>query len=130
VNNPSFVGFLERLSDLDGDPASLFNGDGSTGKPCCQRLPRHQLEDQVVRALRLLEPVDRSNPRMVQRREDLRLSVESGEALFVLSEPLGKNLDGYVPPKLGVLCPIDLAHPAFAYELEDLVVSELVTACE
>ena len=81
-------------------------------------------------ALRLLQPVDRSNPRMVQRCEDLRLSLESGEALFVLSELFGKNLDGYVPPQLSVPCPIDLPHPAFAYGLEDLVVGELLTACE
>ena len=38
-----------------------------------------------MRAFGLLQPVDGSNVRIVQRRQDLGLSLESGEAFFVLS---------------------------------------------
>ena len=106
---------------------NLFPRDGSAGDPLRQSLSRYELENEVVCGPGLLEPVDRRDVRVVERGEDLRFSLESGESFFVSSELVGKDLDRYVAPELSISCPIDFAHPAFADGLDDLVVGELVT---
>jgi hypothetical protein len=62
---------------------------------------------------------------VVQRREKLRLPLEAGEMLGVVSEPIGKDLDGDVTPELGVTGSIDLAHAARSDRRDDLVLVEL-----
>jgi len=65
---------------------------------------------------------------MVQRREYLRLSLESSQSFGVLGELLGEHFDRDIPPELQVLRPVNFAHSAFADELEDLVVCEFATS--
>ena len=43
---------------------------------------------------------------------------------------IGQDFDRDIPAELCVPGSIDLPHPAFADGLEDLVMGELVTACE
>ena len=45
---------------------------------------------------------------MVQRREELGLTLEPRQALFVSRELFGKNFDRYVAVELPIACPIDL----------------------
>ena len=61
---------------------------------------------------------------MVQRGEHPRFSLETCKALLVLAECFGKHLDGHLTAELRILRPIDLAHPALADGLEDLVVAK------
>ena len=67
---------------------------------------------------------------MVQRREDLGLSLESPQSFRVLGELIRQDLDRHIPAELPVSRPIDLSHPAFADRLEDLVVGEFMTRLE
>ena len=72
----------------------------------------------------VLDAVDCGDPWVIQRGEHLGLSLKPLQALFVLSELVREDLDRDLPPKLRVLRPVDLAHPALADGLENLVVGE------
>ena len=58
---------------------------------------------------------------MVQRREDLRFALEPRQALGIVRERVGQDLDRDVAIELRVAGPIDLAHAAGAEGGEDLV---------
>ena len=57
---------------------------------------------------------------LIERRQDLRLTLESPQSFHVLGELLGKDFDRYVPPELSVAGAIDFAHPADSQESYDL----------
>ena len=86
MNDPLLVRFLQRLGNLGGDFESFVQGNWATRDPVRQSLSGNQLENEVVRFIRLLQPIDRGDVRMVEGREDLGLSLESPQALFVLGE--------------------------------------------
>ena len=71
-----------------------------------------------------LDPVDRRDIRMVQRREDCGLALEPGEPLGVLCELFGQHLDRDVASQARVGGAIDLAHAAHAEWGDDLVRAE------
>ena len=54
----------------------------------------------------------------------LRVGIVSGA--LRLGELVGQDLDGHIPSELQVVRSINLAHPAFADGLDDLVVGELL----
>ena len=58
---------------------------------------------------------------MMQRRQDLRLALESGAALGIGRELRGQNLDGNVPLQPRLSRAIDLTHAAGANGGHDLV---------
>ena len=61
---------------------------------------------------------------MVQRGEDFRFALETGEPFRVGRERFGQDLDGDVAIEARVARPIDLAHPAGPEGGEDLVGAE------
>ena len=67
---------------------------------------------------------------MVERREHLRLALESREAFAIAGERVGQDLDRDLASELGVARAIHLAHPAGAERRNDLVRTELVPAAE
>jgi len=67
---------------------------------------------------------------MVQRGEELRLSLESSESFGVPGKFFGENFDRDVAPELGVGRTIDLTHSAFSDGLSDHVVRKLPTVFE
>ena len=69
-----------------------------------------------------LEPIDRGDIRMVQRSENLGLSLEAGEPLGVSGKLLRQDFDGNVPAKLLVLGSEHFTHTALANGFDDLVV--------
>jgi len=48
---------------------------GTPRNPFCQRLSRNELENEVVNAPRLLQAIDRSDVRMIERQAERRLKV-------------------------------------------------------
>src|SRR5262245_29932413 len=62
---------------------------------------------------------------MIDRRDRLRLTLESVAALCVRRQELGQYLDRDLAMEPRVLADVDLAHAAFAERLEDAVVIEL-----
>ena len=61
-----------------------------------------------------LEPVDRGDVRMIQRRERLRFALEPRQALGISGERVGQDLDRDLAAERRVRRAIDLPHPAFA----------------
>ena len=59
-----------------------------------------QFEDQPCDAVALLDTVDGSNVRMVQRREDARFTGKTRTPLWVSYELWPQDFDGDVPPSL------------------------------
>ena len=127
VDDPLLVSLLERLRNLDGNMDSLTDRDGTARNARRQRLPRNELEDEVVGPLRLLQPVNGSNPGMVQRCENLRLSLETGQPLGVLGELGRQDFDRHASAELFIPGSIHLSHTTFSNGLKNLVVSELLT---
>src|SRR5262245_25060841 len=80
-----------------------------------------ELHDQRDAALEFLEPVDRSNARMIHRRQYLGFAAESRQSIGIGGECDWKYLDrdGALQPAIGGL--IDLAHPAGADLANDFV---------
>ena len=73
----------------------------------------------VVLAVHPFEAVDRSNVRMVQRREDLRFPPEAPYPLGIRGESRRQNLDRHLSPERCVRGAVYLAHPARAEERFD-----------
>ena len=61
---------------------------------------------------------------MVQGRQGAGLAVEAGQALGVLGEMVGQDLERHLAAQLGVLGQVDGAHAAFAEFAEDFVVGQ------
>ena len=93
-------------------------------QPLGEVLSLDELEDEEELPVRLLEPVDGGDARVVERREELRLAPEAGEALGVLRELGGEHLEGHLAPELRVGGAVHLAHPAGADRGGDPVVGE------
>src|SRR6185295_19921375 len=96
-----------------------------------ERLTLEQLADDVgesvagaVRTGRA-DVVDRHAVRMIELPRRARLALEAAEAVLVLGERLGQDLDRDVPLQPGVPGAVDLAHPARAEERLDLVWPEV-----
>ena len=69
--------------------------------------------------------MQRGNVGVIQLREELCFSFESVQSLFVSGELVQENFDRHIPTELSVSRSINLAHPAFADGLDDLVISKL-----
>ena len=68
------------------------SGIGPARDPLRERLAFDELEHQRLEAVRLLEPVDRRDVRVVERRQHLRLALEPRQALGILRQPSGSTL--------------------------------------
>jgi hypothetical protein len=86
-----------------------------------QRYPFHQFQHQKRHALEGFQAVDRPDVRMIQRGQNLRLSLEARQTRRIALELTGQNLDGHLAPELGVGCTIDLAHAASTQRRDNFV---------
>ncbi len=75
-------------------------------------------------ALALLEAVDGSDVRMVQRGEDFGFPLKPGKPITVSGQEGRQDLDGHLTFQLGIGGPIHLPHAAFAKERCDLIDAE------
>ena len=62
----------------------------------------------------LLEPVNRRDVGMIQRRERLRLALETRQAFEVRCKRFRQDLDRHLATQRRVRPPLHLHHPAFA----------------
>ena len=124
VHDAALVGVLEPRRDLPGDRQRLVHRQSAPRQPLREVLALDQLEREREDSVRLLEPVDRADPRMVERGEDLRLAAEPGQALRLVGDLGREHLERDVAPELQVAGAEHLSHPARADRLEDLVVPD------
>src|SRR5262249_61414974 len=88
-----------------------------------------ELEDEKLQGIRLLEPVNGSDVRMVDSGEQLGFALETGDAIRIGDERVRKNLDGDGAIQLRITSAVDLAHPAGAQWCADFVHAEAGTPC-
>ena len=119
-----FVRGLETLRDLAGDLDRLGHGDRAAIHAIRQILPLDQLHDQEPHLRQILEPVDGCDVRMLQAGEHAGFTMETGDPLRIPAHLAREDLQGDITVELRVTSAIDFAHPAFADELEHLVVGE------
>ena len=92
MHDPPLVRFFQGSGNLRSDGDGLVDRNRTPRNALRKRLPRHELEHEIVHLIGSLEPVDGRNIGMVQRREDLRLSLEAREPFGVSGELSGRTL--------------------------------------
>ena len=126
------VGRLQRLGDLPGDRQGFVQWNRPLGNAVGERGTFDQLQDERLGTVSRIffSAVDGGNPRVVQAGEDLRFSLEPGQAIRIGRESVGQDLQGNVACELCVGGAIDLTHPPLADEGGDVVVAKPVTDVE
>ena len=124
MNDAFLMRGFEAFSDLDEQGDGFIEWNRTLCDALCQRLAFHQFHDDKLLAVVLFEPMECGDVRVIDLGEEFGFSLEPRESFLVLHEFLRKDFDGDVASELGVSRPIDLAHPAFADGLKDLVMRE------
>ena len=83
---------FERVGDLPGDRHRLVSRQRAVGQPIGERETIDELENQEGRGAVFLDAVDTTDMRMVQRREQLRLTREARVAFRIRANSAGSVL--------------------------------------
>src|SRR5207253_11055817 len=89
-----------------------------------ERLPFEQFRDDEQRVVVLSEVVDGENVRMRERRDGARLALEPRHRFVVVGGVRAEDFNGDLASEARIAGAIDLTHPAFAEERDDLVGSD------
>ena len=119
----------EAFRNLLEDREGFIDGKRSVRQPLFERLAFDELHDQEE-PLRFLEAVERRDVRMIERRDDLRLALETFLPLRVARESFGQDFDGDLALQLAVASAIDLTHAARSDGRKDLVVPQVTADFE
>ena len=94
------------------DPERFVDRNGTLCDPIRESRSLHQLQDERVHALRVFQPVNGADIRMIERREDLSFTLEAGESTGVQRKFGRKDLQGDSAIELRIARAIGLAHAA------------------
>jgi hypothetical protein len=114
MDDPLFVRRAERLGDLPCDRERSRDRQRSSFEAFGQRRAVDQFQHQRCHAIRFVEPIDRSDVRMVERGEQPRFARKPRAALEIVLEVPRQDLDRNVPTQLTVVRAIHLPHPTRA----------------
>ena len=94
MDDPFLVRRFQRLRDLARDRDRFIHGQAASpgiglGEASGERRSFHQLEHQPIQGVGLLEAVDRSYVRVIQRRQQPRLALQPAEPLGIGGESRG-----------------------------------------
>ena len=117
VDDPAFVRRLERFRDLNADGDRLVQRDRPARDPIRQVLPADQFHRQEVDRFHTVQAMDHRDVGVIQRSQESGLSVEAGQALGVVRQRIGKDLERHRPVESCIGGSPDLAHPAGADSL-------------
>ena len=124
VHHAGPVGPIQRVGDLNPQPQYLGHGQGAPFQARRQRLPFHQLHDQVVGGALLADVVQRADVRVVEAGNRASLALEAGADFGRFGEMLGKHLHRDLAAEPRVLRPVDFSHAAGPEGTDDLVGTE------
>ena len=136
MHDPALVGRGEAARDLGGPldrgaqrqarsgARAAGPGVGGALQAGPQRGARQQLGDEVARPLDHADVEDRQDVRMVERRGGARLLLEAAQPADVLADLERQDLDRDLAPEARVASAVDLSHPAFTQQVDDLVRTE------
>src|SRR6516162_4902465 len=84
VDDALLMGGFERLGDLLGNAEGVINRDGAASDSLIQALAVNEFEHEELRAVGFFEAVDLRDVRVIERRENLGFTTESGDALGIV----------------------------------------------
>src|SRR5262249_30874794 len=116
---------LQHFADAPVYVQHSTHGDSATTKTLLKRVALDEFEHETTCIVSLLQIVNRSNVRMIQRSEQFRLALKPARSLRISREFFGKYLYRDFALQLQITCAIPLAHAAFAEEGGYLVGAEL-----
>ena len=109
MNDTGLVSRFERLGHLFRDGERFLDRDATSSDALSECRTFDKLQNERLHADRVFETVDARDVRMVQRREKLCLTLEAGQALFVLRELFRQDFDRDVAVEFRVASAVDLA---------------------
>ena len=121
---------FERLRDLLGNGQRFVDRDGTVRDTLGEIVTLDEFHHEGVYATGLLEPVDRRDVGMIQRRERLRLALETRQAFGISRERVRQDLDRDLAAERRVRRTADLPHTALAYGRADFVHAETSAGSE
>ena len=121
VCDASLMRCAQRVGELAADAHRLVEGHAAAGDPLGQRVTGDELHDEIQGTVGFLEPVNRCDVRMIQRREQLRFPAKALDTILIVREGLRQNLDGDIAPEVLIPGGVDLAHPSRAEQAQDSV---------
>src|SRR5262249_35276463 len=108
----------------------LLERQRSASEERVERFAGNELEDEEALAAVLFDPVDRGDVRMIQRRQESRLALESRQRIRILRQRRRQRLDRDLPPQAWVGRAIDIAHPSRSQRIHDLVGADASAGCD
>ena len=93
VDDPALVRRLQAFGKLSRDPNDFVERQWTDGESFGQRRTFDEFEHERGDARALLQAVDGSDVRMIQRGERTSLLLETGESVGILREEVGQDLD-------------------------------------
>ena len=134
MDDAALVRGLERFRNLTGNGQRLVERNGALLDPVRERRPVDQLQHDRSqgrltgrRGLEILEPVNLRDVRVIERCEQLRLTLEPGEPFGIRREQIRQHFDRDLAIEARVPCAIDFAHAALAEDAEDFIRTETGT---
>ena len=115
---------FQRLGDLFGYRQRVFDGDRAVRDAVGQGGPFDEFEYQGPGTLRLLNPVDLRDVRMIKAGQDLRFPLKPGETVRVFRERVREDLQRHLAVELRVGSLPHLSHAALANQGGHRVVPE------
>jgi hypothetical protein len=111
----------EALRGLRGDVEHLALAGRAAGEHLAQRLALEQFGNDEGRAVVRADVVDRDDVGVVERGDGARFLLEAPQAVGILGEGFGQDLDRDVAAQACVTGAVDDAHPPGAEDAEDFV---------
>jgi hypothetical protein len=121
MNDAPFVGSSERISKLFRDLDCFVQRDGPVSQLVRERLALDELHDDAAAGAHVLEAIDLSDVRMIQRGEELRFALEPREPVRIVGEMIRQNLEGDVAQQLRIAGAQHDAHRAFPELRDDFI---------
>ncbi len=90
---------LESFGDLPTHVERFAQRERVVRHALCERLSGNELHDEEALAFALLQPVQRRNPRMIERGEQARLAIKTSQALRIRGNVAGQQLERNLPPE-------------------------------
>jgi hypothetical protein len=88
MNDAAIVGGVERQCNLPGNGNRFTPRDRAKRDPLSERRTVHEVQDQRPGVSRFLDPIDRGDVRVIQRREEVGFACEASQTLVVECEQL------------------------------------------
>ena len=127
MDDAAVVGRLQTVGDLDRDRESLIHLNRASDNALIEALSIDHFHHQDMLAIHVFETEEGGHVGVVERGEDLGLTLETGVAFGVSGKVLRKDLERYLTVEGGVGGAPDRTHPALAEHIDKLVVQQFRT---